>query len=156
MKQVEFDIELVKKIQAGEVKGSIKTRNGKTARFLGEINDPMYPLIFAINESQLGIELSRKYTATGKYFARYDKHDNDIILEIEEEQQEHQFKAFDKVLVRDDDNDEWSVGIYSHYKSDCDYPHFCAGLTAMRQCIPYEGNQELVGTTKTPKDYGGK
>lgn len=44
MKQVEFDIKLVKKIQAGEVKGCIKTRSGRTARFLGEINDPIYPL----------------------------------------------------------------------------------------------------------------
>lgn len=164
MKQVEFDIELVKKIQNGEIKGVIQTTEGQTVRFLGEIKDPIYPLVFArkLRHSSGAEEALDTYTLTGKYSVKFDEHVNDIIIEIEEEieeerqKSEHQFKPFDKVLVRDDDNEEWSVGIYSHYTSDCDYPYFCAGLTAMRQCIPYEGNQELVGTTKTPKDYGGK
>lgn len=34
-KQIPFSLEMAKKIQAGEVKGIIKTRDGRIARFLG-------------------------------------------------------------------------------------------------------------------------
>lgn len=157
MKQVKFDIELVKKIQAGEINGTIKTRKGNPARFLREINDHIYPLMFAINESKYGIESPRNYTETGKYYTTFNKHDNDIILEIEEPKQECQFKPFDKVLVRDEDNGYriWQAAFYSHFYigRDNGYHVTTAGDFYLDgEIIPYEGNEHLLGTTNKPKE----
>lgn len=153
MKQVEFDIELVKKIQSGEVKGCIKTRNGEPARFLGELNNKMYPLVFALGLINKEIEAVDKFTIDGKYISTGEYSNIDIILEIEEERQksEYQFKPFDKVLGRDEDNQLWKPDIFSFYKEDDLYRYRCLG-DIFKQCIPYEGNQELVGTTNKPKE----
>lgn len=154
MKQVEFDIELVKKIQAGEIKGTIRTVRGDTVRFLGEIKDPEYPLVFARKIKHSSEEESLDTcTPTGRYNTKYE-HKNDIILEIEtndEEKQEHQFKPFDKVLVRDVDGEEWKADFFSHYYTDYRYNYKCVS-GAYIQCIPYEGNEYLLGTTNKPKE----
>lgn len=59
---------------------------------------------------------------------------------------EHQFKPFEKVLVRDSYNDMWRANFFSHIKED-DGRYVTAGLT-WKFCIPYIGNESLVGTTK--------
>ncbi len=62
---------------------------------------------------------------------------------------EHQFKPFDKVLVRDDENDKWICSFYS-YQSKDDYPYVTiSGIYTY--CIPFEGNEHLVGTSNSPK-----
>lgn len=149
-KQIPFNLETAKKIQAGEIKGIIRTRGGKTARFFGEIKDPVYPLVFVIKKSQCEDELLYTYTATGKYSAILDENKDDIILEIEDEHKEleHQFKPFDKVLVRDRDDFVWRADIFSHMRVD---NYICVG-TMWKQCIPYEGNKHLLGTTDKPKE----
>ena len=64
----------------------------------------------------------------------------------------HQFKPFDQVLVRDNDNEEWYPAHYRFYNTnDTEYPHICDNL-AWKQCIPYnEETAHLVGTTKDYK-----
>ena len=67
--------------------------------------------------------------------------------------EKHQFKPFEKVLVRDHENDTWLCEIYSHYANG----HVCIG-TAWKQCIPYRGNEHLLNTNKPyippqPKTY---
>lgn len=59
---------------------------------------------------------------------------------------EHQFKPFEKVLVRDSYNDMWRASFFSHIKED-DGRYVTTGLT-WKFCIPYIGNESLVGTTK--------
>lgn len=62
---------------------------------------------------------------------------------------ECQFKPFDKVLVRDTESDKWECTFYSHFDSKRSYPHSTtSGMYVM--CIPFEGNEHLVGTTKNP------
>lgn len=53
-------------------------------------------------------------------------------------------KPYDKVLYRMHDKDTWCNSFYSFYKSN---HHFVTSLTIVKQCIPYEGNQHLLGTT---------
>lgn len=153
-KQIPFSLEMVKKIQAGDVKGIIKTRDGRDARFLGEINAPIYSLIFAIKENNCEDEFLNACTTTGRsgtschIYYRYD-----IILEIENEQNkpEYQFKPFDKVLARDRDNDTWCADFFSHYREDILFKYICVG-NPYRQCIQYKGNEHLLGTTNKPKE----
>lgn len=65
------------------------------------------------------------------------------------------FKPFDKVLVRDDDGQEWKINFFSHYDEKVCYKYHC--LKAFyKQCIPYEGNEHLLGTTGPYTEGGSK
>ena len=60
------------------------------------------------------------------------------------------FQPFDKVLVRDADDGKWMATFYSHYMyEEKDYPYQFAtiGTDVYEQCIPFEGNEHLLGTT---------
>ncbi len=145
---------MVKKIQAGEIKGIIRTKGGNTVRFLGEIKDNVYPLVFAKEIENNEIELLDAYTLTGKYSITHDDCVNDIILKIETNEKEipeHQFKAFDKVLVRDRDDLLWIPEFFSHY-TGLELCKYKCIVNVYSQCIPYEGNEHLVGTTDKPKE----
>lgn len=63
-------------------------------------------------------------------------------------QPKHQFQAFEKVLVRDNDCDKWRCGIFSHMLNDGGY---CCIAGAWNQCIPYESNEHLLGTINKPE-----
>lgn len=62
---------------------------------------------------------------------------------------ENNFKPFQQVLVRDGKNNEWMCDFYSHYDNETEY-HFCVG-GRYECCIPYDGNEELLGTTDVPQ-----
>lgn len=64
---------------------------------------------------------------------------------VTDQESKHQFKPFDKVLVRDIDENEWECSLFSHIDEEGYY--VCVGSWWM-QCIPYEGNEHLLGTTK--------
>ena len=60
-----------------------------------------------------------------------------------------QFKPFEKVLVRESKSEKWECTFYSHFDFKGRYNHnTISGMYAM--CIPFEGNEHLVGTTKNP------
>lgn len=52
-------------------------------------------------------------------------------------------KPFDKVLMRSSNAREWVATFYSHYSNNKFYG---CGMCCS-QCIPYEGNEHLLGTT---------
>ena len=56
-----------------------------------------------------------------------------------------ELKPFDKVLVRDDEDHAWRVSLFGY--KDANSYYCCNGCT-WNQCIPYEGNEHLLGTTK--------
>lgn len=58
---------------------------------------------------------------------------------------EIEFKPFDKVLVRNDKEDQWSANIFSYQVRDM---YYCLGEGYWRYCIPYIGNESLLGTAK--------
>lgn len=73
----------------------------------------------------------------------------------EEEKKKYQFEVFDKVLVRDDDNDVWKASFYSHpwTSKSGDLFHFTVGCENLGywQCIPFnDTTKHLVGTTNKP------
>ena len=59
-----------------------------------------------------------------------------------------QFKPFDKVLVRDNEECDWVCNIFSHMDSDNEY--VCLYMR-WPLCIPYEGNEHLLGTNNKPE-----
>lgn len=56
-----------------------------------------------------------------------------------------ELKPFDKVLVRNDKEDQWSANIFSYQVRDMFH---CLGEGYWRYCIPYASNEHLLGTTK--------
>lgn len=62
-------------------------------------------------------------------------------------------KPFDKVLVRNSDADKWLAGFFEKFEKSWNNPYHIMNLHhmtdfAFKQCIPYEGNEHLLGTTK--------
>lgn len=55
------------------------------------------------------------------------------------------FKPFDKVLVRDSESDKWRANLFGYIDKD-EYYHCVYANWAY--CIPYTGNESLLGTTK--------
>ena len=56
-----------------------------------------------------------------------------------------ELKPFDKVLVRDDETSEWKANFYSQMGAFGGY-ECISGVWG--DCIPFEGNEQLLGTTK--------
>lgn len=56
-----------------------------------------------------------------------------------------ELKPFDKVLVRDSKSDYWRANLFSNINNEGRYRCVSATWT---YCIPYEGNESLLGTTK--------
>ncbi len=81
---------------------------------------------------------------------------NPETLQVEPVKVECPFKPYDKVLVRDNERQVWRANYFSHYEGDdkelsyvcMDYPY--------RYCIPYEGNEHLLGTTDPYTEGGSK
>lgn len=59
-----------------------------------------------------------------------------------------QLNPFDKVLVRDTDHSKWECDIFSHL-GDKDGIFVCIS-DWWHQCIHYDGNEHLLGTTNKP------
>lgn len=85
---------------------------------------------------------NKLYSALVREGYRYDEKQHRLVKQ--------EFKPFDKVLIRDEDNQTWRVCLFSHYRKDLSCPYVCVGCSAYKQCIPYEGNEYLLGTTDSP------
>lgn len=69
-----------------------------------------------------------------------------------EKKPKYEFKPFDKVLVRDEDDKEWHISLFAREIVDdsdgLSYKHECSNGTLWDCCIPFEGNEHLLGTNK--------
>lgn len=84
---------------------------------------------------------NKLYSALVKEGYKYNKEKHLLIKQ--------EFKPFDKVLVRDNETESWNADIYLEYLGDTYLSYKCA-CSNYRICIPYEGNEYLLGTTNSP------
>ena len=61
-------------------------------------------------------------------------------------------KPFDKVLVRDNNEQLWVIDLFGFHDDRMVYKFMCVGHN-VNQCIPYEGNQHLLGTTNDCDEF---
>lgn len=80
---------------------------------------------------------------------------NPDTLQVEPVKPTCPFKPFDKVLVRDNDEGEWYANYFSHYKENNDCPYVCIDNSYI-YCIPYEGNEHLLGTSEAYMEGGSE
>ena len=89
-------------------------------------------------EKVVFIDHAEKYY-NGKY--------NPNTLQVEPIESKCEFKPFDRVLVRDYPNQKWTVNLFSYYNKEArDFPYVCTN-GCFSYCIPYAGNEYLVGKT---------
>ena len=81
-------------------------------------------------------------TKEGKYWDSANKQIVDL--------KEYQFKPFEKVLVRDSYDDMWRASFFSHIKEDDG--RYVTTCFTWKFCIPYEGNEHLLGTTNNVEE----
>jgi len=62
-----------------------------------------------------------------------------------------EFKPKDWVLVRDDEKETWKLDIFSHFADGLSFPYRCVG-SYYSECIPFEGNEHLLGKKDTPEE----
>lgn len=90
---------------------------------------------------------NKLFSAIVKGGYKYDKEQRRLVKQL--------FKSFDKVLVRDTAEQTWCANYFSHCKKDPVFPYVCIkGI--YRYCIPYEGNEHLLGTTEPYTEGGSK
>ncbi len=70
-----------------------------------------------------------------------------LALKPEDVKDAPEFRPFDRVLVRDCDGDEWRCDFFESFSADAPYSFQCLNCE-WKQCIPYEGNEHLLGTTE--------
>lgn len=130
----------------------IVTRNGKSVRIICTDRKPLFGkkpfyTIVALVEDGNGERIT-SYTASGCY---YDNGESESDLFFADEKEEYDFKPFDKVLVRDCDEQEWNARFFEKM-NDLEQCRFATtDGRVWRYCIPFEGNEELLGTTNEPK-----
>lgn len=58
-----------------------------------------------------------------------------------------------RVLVRDTNTQTWEGAFYSHYDVKDTHPYHCILFGRFKQCIPFEGNEHLLGKTDDCDEY---
>lgn len=71
--------------------------------------------------------------------------------QVTDQKQETELKPFDKVLVRDFDDRKWVCDFFEGIPTSSEYEYSCVLRGLVHQCIPYEGNEHLLGTTNKPE-----
>lgn len=127
--------------------GIIKNNKLQTCCLMQETTINVYEPEFndgLINIAILATKEKRNkfYSALIRYGYRYDKKQHKLIKQ--------KFKPFDKVLVRDNTKEKWSINIFSYLDEEWkEFPYNCLNAH-YRYCIPYESNEHLAGSIINP------
>lgn len=99
-----------------------------------------------LNTIRLATEKEKKqlFSALEKEGKRWDS-EHKMIVDLPKN---CEFKPFDKVLVRQLETEEWRANIFSHTDKTDKYLDYVCVNGRWEFCIPYEGNESLLGTTK--------
>lgn len=145
-KIVPFDLETAKKIQEGKLEGKIVANKHEAKILTFELDNKKYP-IAAVVMGNRGNEYVGNFNTEGK--ADDDTyHDLYIALLVDE----HGFETFEKVLVRDKDTEIWHPTFFAEYTENDEYPYGTTDYHGWKQCIPFKGNESLVGKKDSPSD----
>ena len=110
--------------------------------YINQVEGEFFSRISRIKRFATDSEKQQLFDALEKEGKAWDAEKKQIV----DIKKEHQFKPFEKVLVRDSIDDVWRASFFSHIKeNDGRYVTTCV---TWKFCIPYIGNESLLGTTK--------
>ena len=87
-------------------------------------------------------ERNKFHSALVREGYKYDKKQRKLVKQ--------EVKPYDKVLVRDNNEQAWKAAFFSHYNLKNPNYQYITTLSEYKMCIPYEGNEYLLGTTDSP------
>lgn len=151
MKTIPFDLAMAKEIHEGKREGEIVTREGNPVEILGfDLDLGVNNIAYLVYDEDDGHKLLKTVPDSGlqDIFTNIED-DFDLLLRVPDDTPS--FKPFDKVLRRNSNIKIWTCDLFSHMAFNGEYPYAC--ITGYyKYCIPYEGNEELVGTSNNPKN----
>lgn len=102
------------------------------------------------NEYPIGVRLDDEthyFTSDGRFFSQ----GGECLLWPAKDNRDwnsyvNDFQPFEKVLVRDNDDEPWKAAFYD-YRDDTEeeYPYYTIGGVSYSQCIRFEGNEKKNG-----------
>lgn len=133
-------IVLVKEIKCGErVYYHACMINGNV--YIKGTEDEYYGIVSDIDRLATDTEKLQFFEALAKKGKAWDASKKQIV----DLKPKVELKPFDKVLVRNSESDKWRANLFGYIDKD-EYYH-CV-FTNWVYCIPYAGNEHLLGTTK--------
>lgn len=149
MKTIPFDLAMAKEIHEGKREGEIVTREGNPVEILGfDMNLECGDIIFvAFSNEEHRRALGVVYNDGFSF--RHREVELDLLLRVPADTPT--FRPFDKVLGRDFVTRKWKCDFFSHINTEITTSYVCVGYS-YSECLPYEGNEELLGTTNKPKN----
>ena len=115
-------------------------KNNTVITITGSIHDYYYIQYYNNMKNEYQNE-AISFTDQDKYELIIDKFDINTL------------KPFDKVLVRTDNKHIWTIQFFERLNNILKDSFVCMGGARYRQCIPYEGNEHLLGTTEDCDEY---
>lgn len=89
--------------------------------------------------------------AAEKHYGGKYNHETLQVKPVKVVEPKRSFEPSQKVLVRCNEDSVWRCELFSHYNTfNKQCPYVCLS-SVYKYCIPYEGNQHLLGTTNNPK-----
>lgn len=82
----------------------------------------------------------KKQNHNKKYLSKYEY--------LLDGQKKYDFKPFDQVLVRASNLGNWNLHLFARVREE-EYKYECLGGLRYKECIPYQGNEHLLGTNKS-------
>ena len=132
----------------------VVTRDGRKVRIICTNAKNDFPIIALVYCSDNKEDICT-YHKNGHTLNTYES-PNDLFFASEKKDKFDPctLKPFDKVLARDNINEQWCCSFFSHIETNDSYPYICFGLS-FKQCIPYnDDTKHLVGTSdEAPKYY---
>nr|DAJ76238.1 MAG TPA: hypothetical protein [Crassvirales sp.] len=115
-----------------------KASNKTTEEYIEYINTKLKESNHRVNSETLEVEPIKSTF----------KRDSPIYKKVSDKP-EHEFQPFERVLVRDQKTDKWTVNLYGSKRKVGHYNYVLVGGLSV-YCIPYEGNEHLLDTTNNP------
>lgn len=144
--------------RSAEIQKKLFELGARWAHIGKEITDEECPFLYVDNRGAIASGYNMKCFMNGGYGGGHSTEVKaDELLSWEPEPQPQplpQLEPFQKVLVRQEDDDEWEASFFSHYRQmpSGKEPHNVCVTFPWTQCIPYEGNEHLLGTTDKPNE----
>lgn len=110
----------------------------KYVRFATEEEKKSFAERIANTKSVRKKEIIKQYLSEYEYLLNEEK---------KNEEKKYDFKPFDQVLVRASNLGNWNLHLFARVREE-EYKYECLGGLRYKECIPYQGNEHLLGTNK--------
>lgn len=114
--------------------------------YINQVEGEFFSHISRIKRFATDSEKQQLFDALEKEGKRWDSEKKQIV----DLKPKVKLKPFDKVLGRNEKDEVWEADLFSHYRKGSQFSFRCIGFSR-RYCIPYEGNEHLLGTRNNPE-----